>query len=470
MRSAEANRTTGETRIHLFLDLEGLGKSDIDTGVGFLDHMLVLLAKHSGFDLVVKCDGDTYVDDHHSVEDIGISLGQAFAEAIGDKRGIFRYADTTLAMDEALILTSVDISGRSYLAYNMDIPTEKVGTFDTELVEEFLLGFVRHAGITLHVRQLAGKNSHHIIEGMFKSLAHTLRKAVAFDERFRDEIPSTKGILTENTFEEEFFLPDTRQTPASSAGSNGSTARAASPVMPQNAAASSRAGVSMGMTSSPSGPQIDSQQPVVSRGLGDGSYAKGIAKGVTQALNREEYERFSLLDDSEADGLNAATGAGTGAAGNVSGNATGNAAGARNNAAARGLAGGAQSGAQNAAGSANGASAANGSNAANTVQARGLNTSRNSGGSAAGTGGASAAPATHEKLSLKDRVLRRNAVDDVTMVQSSVLQRSQGQRSAGSKELDQTRTSISGSERRESSRKLSSTEALEKELQEKGLL
>ena len=468
MRSAEANRTTGETRIHLFLDLEGLGKSDIDTGVGFLDHMLVLLAKHSGFDLVVKCDGDTYVDDHHSVEDIGISLGQAFAEAIGDKRGIFRYADTTLAMDEALILTSVDISGRSYLAYNMDIPTETVGTFDTELVEEFLLGFVRHAGITLHVRQLAGKNSHHIIEGMFKSLAHTLRKAVAFDERFRDEIPSTKGILTENTFEEEFFLPDTRRTPASSAGSNGSTARAPSPVSQQSASAL-RTGVSMGMTSSPSGPKIDSPQPVVSRGLGDGSYAKGIAKGVTQALNREEYERFSLLDDSEAD-VNVATGAGTGAAGNVSGNVAGNAAGARNNAAARGLAGNAQSGAQNATGTANGASETNGVNAANAVQARGMNTSRNSGGSAAGIGGASAAPATHEKLSLKDRVLRRNAVDDVTMVQSSVLQRSQGQRSAGSKELDQTRTSISGSNSRESSRKLSSTEALEKELQEKGLL
>ncbi len=464
MRNAEVNRETGETKIQLFLDLDGTGKSNIDTGIGFMDHMLTLLAKHSGFDLMVHCDGDTYVDDHHSVEDIGISLGQAFAEAIGDKRGIYRYADTTLAMDEALILTSVDISGRSYLAYNMDIPTEKVGTFDTELAEEFILGFVRNANVTLHIRQLAGTNSHHIIEGMFKSLAHTLRKAVAFDERFRDEIPSTKGILTENTFEEEFFLPDTRQTPASSAGSNGSTARAASPVMPQNAAASSRAGVSMGITNSPSGPQIDSQQPVVSRGLGDGSYAKGIAKGVTQALNREEYERFSLLDDSEADVLNAATGAGTGAAGNVSGNATGNAAGARNNAAARGLAGGAQSGAQTVAGSANGA------NAANTVQARGLNTSRNSGGSAASTGGASAAPATHEKLSLKDRVLRRNAVDDVTMVQSSVLQRSQGQRSAGSKELDQTRTSISGSNSRESNRKLSSTEALEKELQEKGLL
>jgi len=197
MRNAEVNRETKETKIQLWLELDGTGKSDIDTGIGFMDHMLTLLAKHSGFDLVVHCDGDTYVDDHHSVEDIGISFGRAFSDAIWEKRGICRYGDTTLPMDEALILTAVDISGRACLCYDMDIPTEKVGTFDTELVEEFLTGFVRNAGITLHVRQLAGRNSHHIIEGMFKSLGHTLRKAVAIDERFRNEIPSTKGTLSE---------------------------------------------------------------------------------------------------------------------------------------------------------------------------------------------------------------------------------------------------------------------------------
>lgn len=195
MRNAEVNRDTAETKIQLTLQIDGVGKSNINTGIGFLDHMLTLLAKHSGFDLMVRCDGDTHVDDHHSVEDIGISLGQAFAQAVGDKRGIYRYADTTLAMDEALVLTSVDISGRSYLAYNMDIPTEKVGTFDTELVEEFMLGFVRNANVTLHIRQLAGTNSHHIIEGMFKSLGHTLRKATEINARFENGIPSTKGLL-----------------------------------------------------------------------------------------------------------------------------------------------------------------------------------------------------------------------------------------------------------------------------------
>ena len=195
MRKAEVNRSTGETQVQLYLDLDGSGWSEIDTGIGFMDHMLVLLAKHAGFDLKVKCQGDVYVDDHHSVEDIGISLGLAFAKALGDKQGICRYGDTTLAMDEALILTSLDISGRSYLDYRMEIPTEKVGTFDTELAEEFVMGFVRNAGVTLHIRQLAGTNSHHIIEGMFKSLAHTLRKAVAVDERFRNEIPSTKGRI-----------------------------------------------------------------------------------------------------------------------------------------------------------------------------------------------------------------------------------------------------------------------------------
>ncbi len=195
MRKGEIARKTAETDIRLSLELDGTGVSKIDTGVGFLDHMLTLLSKHGRFDLDVWCNGDTNVDFHHTVEDIGIALGEAFHEAIGDKKGITRYADTTLPMDEALILTSVDISGRSYLAYEADIPTQKVGEFDTELVEEFFLGFTRTADITLHIRKLAGRNSHHIIEGIFKSFARTMRKAVEIEERFRDEIPSTKGIL-----------------------------------------------------------------------------------------------------------------------------------------------------------------------------------------------------------------------------------------------------------------------------------
>ena len=195
MRNAEIRRDTAETKISISLTLEGTGKSKIDTGVGFMDHMLTLFAKHGRFDLAVKCKGDTNVDDHHSVEDIGISLGQAFSEALGDKKGIRRYADTTLPMDEALILTSVDISGRDLLAYGLDIPTQKVGTFDTELVKEFMLGFVRNSNMTLHIVQLAGENSHHIIEGTFKSLARTLKKAVEIDPDYADEIPSTKGVL-----------------------------------------------------------------------------------------------------------------------------------------------------------------------------------------------------------------------------------------------------------------------------------
>lgn len=195
MRNAEIRRDTAETKISISLTLEGTGKSKIDTGVGFMDHMLTLFAKHGRFDLAVKCKGDTYVDDHHSVEDIGISLGQAFSEALGDKKGIRRYADTTLPMDEALILTSVDISGRDLLAYGLDIPTQKVGTFDTELIKEFMLGFVRNSNMTLHIVQLAGENSHHIIEGTFKSLARTLKKAVEIDPDYADEIPSTKGVL-----------------------------------------------------------------------------------------------------------------------------------------------------------------------------------------------------------------------------------------------------------------------------------
>ena len=195
MRTAEIIRATAETDIRLTLDLDGKGNSDIDTGVGFLDHMLCLLARHGRMDLSVTANGDNYVDDHHTVEDVGIVLGQAFAEALGDKRGIRRFGDCTLPMDEALILSAVDISGRPYLGFDLEIPAEKVGTFDTELVEEFWLGFVRNAGVTLHIRQLAGKNSHHIIEGTFKSVARSLRQAVSIEADFANEIPSTKGLL-----------------------------------------------------------------------------------------------------------------------------------------------------------------------------------------------------------------------------------------------------------------------------------
>ncbi len=195
MRKAALERNTNETKIALSLNLDGTGKSDIQTGVGFLDHMLTLFASHGRFDLTVKCDGDTYVDDHHSVEDIGIALGKAFAEALGDKRGIHRYGDVVLPMDETLILAAVDFSGRSHLGFMLNIPTEKVGTFDTELVEEFFLGFVRNAACALHIRKLDGKNSHHIIEGAFKAVGRTLRQAVAIDPEFKNEIPSTKGVL-----------------------------------------------------------------------------------------------------------------------------------------------------------------------------------------------------------------------------------------------------------------------------------
>ena len=195
MRSAKITRTTGETDIQLTLTLEGTGRGEIATGCGFLDHMLTLFARHGRFDLTVRCQGDTWVDDHHTVEDVGICLGSAFAKALGDLRGVTRYGSTTLPMDEALILTAVDLSGRSLLCCDLQLPTEKVGTFDTELAEEFLLAFVRTANLTLHVRQLAGKNSHHIIEGMFKSLARTLRQAVAIDSAAAGEIPSTKGVL-----------------------------------------------------------------------------------------------------------------------------------------------------------------------------------------------------------------------------------------------------------------------------------
>ena len=195
MRSASVTRKTGETDITLTLNLDGTGASSLSTGCGFLDHMLTLFAKHGRFDLTVACQGDTWVDDHHTVEDIGICLGDAFAQALGDLRGVTRYGSITLPMDEALILTAVDLSGRGMLCYWLELPTEKVGTFDTELTEEFFLAFVRRSGITLHIRQLAGKNSHHIIEGAFKSTARSLRQAVAIDPAWAGEVPSTKGVL-----------------------------------------------------------------------------------------------------------------------------------------------------------------------------------------------------------------------------------------------------------------------------------
>lgn len=195
MRTANISRKTGETDITLSLNLDGRGESQIQTGCGFLDHMLTLFAKHGRFDLTVSCKGDTYVDYHHTVEDIGICLGKAFTEALGDKKGIIRYGDITLPMDETLILSAVDISGRGACYYALNIPTQKVGDFDTELCQEFFIAFARDAGLTLHLRQLAGCNSHHIIEGAFKAVARSMKAAVAIDGAFFDEVPSTKGIL-----------------------------------------------------------------------------------------------------------------------------------------------------------------------------------------------------------------------------------------------------------------------------------
>lgn len=195
MRTAEISRKTNETDIKLSLNLDGTGESETHTGCGFLDHMLTLFARHGGFDLTVSCKGDTYVDYHHTVEDIGIALGDAFKSALGDMRGITRYGSFILPMDESLIMTAVDISGRAHLSYDLTIPAQKVGDFDTELTEEFYLGFVRHAAVTLHIRQLSGTNSHHIIEGAFKSVARSLAAAVKIDQNRKDEIPSTKGVL-----------------------------------------------------------------------------------------------------------------------------------------------------------------------------------------------------------------------------------------------------------------------------------
>ena len=195
MRTATTERNTAETRIKAALTLDGAGKGEIASGVGFLDHMLTLFAAHGRFDLTLTCAGDTQVDDHHSVEDIGIVLGTLMREALGDKKGVCRYGSMLLPMDEALVLTAVDFSGRAHLSYDVQIPAEKVGTFDTELCEEFWLGFVRAAGCTLHIRQLAGKNSHHIIEAVFKSAARSMRAAVKLDPDAAGEIPSTKGLL-----------------------------------------------------------------------------------------------------------------------------------------------------------------------------------------------------------------------------------------------------------------------------------
>ena len=195
MRKATISRNTAETKINLTLNLDGTGKSEISTGVGFLDHMLTLFAKHGRFDLTVSCQGDTWVDDHHTAEDVGIALGQAFKTALGDKKGITRYGNMILPMDESLILTAVDLSGRGYLGYDLQIPAQKVGTFDTELVEEFWLGFIRNAECTLHIRKITGTNSHHIIEGAFKSAGRSLQAAVAIEAEYADEIPSTKGVL-----------------------------------------------------------------------------------------------------------------------------------------------------------------------------------------------------------------------------------------------------------------------------------
>ena len=195
MRQAEISRKTGETDIRVELALDGTGKAKIDTGVGFLDHMLELTARHGRFDLAVFCKGDTRVDDHHSVEDIGIALGQALDKALGDRKGITRYGQMILPMDESLILSAVDLSGRGYLVYDLQIPTEKVGTFDTELTEEFFRALAHNARMTLHIRKLSGSNSHHIIEGAFKSVARSLRQAVRPDPDCPEEIPTTKGVL-----------------------------------------------------------------------------------------------------------------------------------------------------------------------------------------------------------------------------------------------------------------------------------
>ena len=195
MRQAEIVRNTNETKINLTLELDGTGKSQIDTGCGFLNHMLTLFAAHGRFDLNASCRGDTEVDDHHTVEDIGIALGQAFTQALGDKRGITRYGQFLLPMDETLVLCAADLSGRDYLGWAVELPAAKVGTFDTELAKEFWLGFVRNCPASIHIREMAGENTHHILEAVFKGMGRTLKEAVTLDEKHLNDIPSTKGTL-----------------------------------------------------------------------------------------------------------------------------------------------------------------------------------------------------------------------------------------------------------------------------------
>lgn len=195
MRRKKIERNTKETQIVLALEVDGTGAYEINTGCGFLDHMLELFARHGRFDLAIHCKGDTQVDYHHTAEDIGITLGAAFREALGDKRGIYRYGQFLLPMDEALVMCAVDISGRCFVNFDVQIPTQKVGDFDTELVKEFILALSREMGLTIHFKQFAGENSHHIIEAVFKGMARALRAACAIEEKFADEIPSTKGVL-----------------------------------------------------------------------------------------------------------------------------------------------------------------------------------------------------------------------------------------------------------------------------------
>jgi len=195
MRTASIKRETRETQIQLTLNLDGSGKASVATGVGFLDHMLELFARHGDFDLDLTCHGDTQVDGHHSVEDIGICLGRAFTQALGDKRGITRYGQFLLPMDETLVLCACDLSGRDYLGWSVDLPAARVGEFDTELAKEFWLAFVRNCPASLHIRQLSGENTHHILEAVFKGMGRTLKMAVAPDPKHADEIPSTKGVL-----------------------------------------------------------------------------------------------------------------------------------------------------------------------------------------------------------------------------------------------------------------------------------
>jgi imidazoleglycerol-phosphate dehydratase len=198
MRTASVNRTTTETDVALTLNLDGKGTAEISTGCGFLDHMLELFARHARIDLTLSCKGDTRVDDHHTVEDVGIALGQALKDALADLRGVTRFGDCALPMDEALVLAAVDLSGRGTLGFSADLPSRKVGTFDTELAKEFFLALTREARFTLHLRQLAGENTHHILEAMFKAAARALKSAAAVDPAFADEIPSTKGTLGGN--------------------------------------------------------------------------------------------------------------------------------------------------------------------------------------------------------------------------------------------------------------------------------